>query len=288
MQADAPSPPRRMLPVGLESNRDGGCGGQAYRRGEEERVTRYVLQVEEIHVGFQRAAIDHGDNDWLTVAVRVDDVPPVVKSGRVGGVIHSGDVIKLGPDWAVGLPEVSDSSIVMATIVIVNLGDEDSFADQERTATQIGSTVGQVLQTVGFFMEHGGLPQVGVVLEGIGQVVGAVASVAQTLGDLFAAPKCNGPVYTTLVQYTGQRLSELTAGGAVHRMSEPSGGPLPESGSRCGHQPETDVLFSIALAPPPPPDPDHADPGLIQDQRSPGVSGDVSQVNRPKKVPHAQ
>ena len=89
----------------------------------------YVFGIDAVTIQNQKADSDHSDNDWLTLTWSVAN--PITKSVqtfkktlRVGGVLHSGDVVH-GP-FATDPIALGDDDILTMTMALVNLGSSDT------------------------------------------------------------------------------------------------------------------------------------------------------------------
>jgi len=213
----------------------------------------YVFGIDTITIQNQKADSDHSDNDWLTLTWSVAN--PVTKSVqtfnktlRVGGVLHSGDVIH-GP-FATEPIVLGDDDILTVTTLLVNLGSSDT-EDQFRQAVQVtdkvvgavGPIVGGIIGTLAAGNLQAGVQIGGAVAKGLDTLIGALSDIFDFLNMHIGPANCNGEVLHDTLTYTASDLRQ----GLGQAASRTYAGP--QSNGRCGAPPHTQVDFSVALLP---------------------------------------
>ena len=209
----------------------------------------FVFSVDSVEIQNQKADNHHSDNDYLSLVWTVantatKNVQTFKKTLRVGGVLHTGDVVN-GP-FMTDPFNMGDGDILTVNLVLVNLGSSDAeeqFRDAvqvtEKVADVAAPVVGSIITTI-----LAGDPAAGAQ---IGEAVAhALRDVISTFSDIFdffdihiGPPNCNGEVFHDTLTYGANEFGQ-----AVNQPASRSyEGPQTES--KCGAAPHTKVNFSI-------------------------------------------
>jgi hypothetical protein len=226
-----------------------------------------VFSVDTVEILNQKSDTDHGDNDslhlvWTVTRITTKSSQKFCKTMRVGGVLHSGDVVK-GP-FTSGPIAIDDETVVMVNFTLTNLGSSDA-EEQFKQAVQItkkiapavlGVVAGLSVEiisagTAGAALTPGVIHQFALTLavEVAGAVKSTISSVVNTLSDVFdflnihfGPPNCNGIIMKFTVE-PGYISSNLQQAMNVSVPTDVVQGEQPEP--RCGKPPHTRVTFSI-------------------------------------------
>jgi hypothetical protein len=224
------------------------------------RVFRLTWRFDQLDVVTQRAAADHSDNAYGSLIVTVgDDARTWPASGdavRLGGILHSGDTVALGP-VTLGPFLVLPDSPVMLTVTATNMADIESPAEQLQTATafvrKVNDTVIAVAALSAPVFALAGLVLPGAILipaavAVTGAVIGIVDDVVEGIAGKFKPVKCNGTVFSLFNTRAGDEwLFAARAGTAVladtgYQLTSPSG---------CGAPPVYRLRHAVTLEPTP-------------------------------------
>ena len=223
-----------------------------------------VFSVDAVEILNQKSDTDHSDNDYLHLVWTVTQISTQAsrkfcKTLRVGGVLHSGDVVR-GP-FLSGPITINDDTVVTVNFTLTNLGSSDAEA-QFKQAVQITKKIapavlGAVAGLTSEIISAGSAIPPGLAhqlaLELAVKVAGAVKAtintVVDTLSDVFdflnihfAPPNCNGVVMSWTVNpgYTSLNVQQAMN---VAVQTDVVQGQQQEP--RCGEAPHTRATFSI-------------------------------------------
>jgi hypothetical protein len=226
-----------------------------------------LFSVDAVEIQNQKSDTDHSDNDylhlvWTVTRISTKSSQKFCKTMRVGGVLHTGDVVR-GP-FISGPIAIDDDTVVTVHFTLTNLGSSDAEA-QFKQAVQItkkiapavlGAVAGLSLEvisagTAGAVLTPGLIHQLALEMAlGVAAAVkSTINTVVNTLSDVFdflnihfAPPNCNGVVMSWTVDL-GYTSSNLQKAMNVAVQTEVVQGEQPES--RCGEPPHTRATFSI-------------------------------------------
>jgi hypothetical protein len=213
-----------------------------------------------MHVDFQRSSTDDSDSDWLVFSVKTG---LNVRSwqGQVGSGIVSGANLTPNPQnpWLVDCGDINltDSDLMLISFVMTNLSHTDT-RQQQAEALKIAAAVSTALEKVPRFESIpvvGGIPVVSAVADfvlvsiaGIGSAIGPIlGAIGEIIGGT-DTPNCNGLVFSQQFIFSGKQLRDLTQNfTSVFTETKPFKDQ--QSPHECGHNPETQVVFSIVPSP---------------------------------------
>jgi hypothetical protein len=213
-------------------------------------VTKYVFDLETMHVDVQRGKVPDKDVVTFGVQIGTEQFGPLTRYiDDSGHGIVTGETIHfstLAPDnprhrWEIGPIEVSTDDIVNFIFAAVNTSDSAeilSRGDQTKTAMVTWTS----------------LVAVGIAATGVGAIPAAIiagvgAVLSEVIGDLVPdTPHCNGVVVAQKIPLTAGEIARGVADG-LGTMRFTQHGENTDIPDACGHPSEADVTYSITAVP---------------------------------------
>jgi hypothetical protein len=221
----------------------------------------YAFRIDSMHVDDQRSSINDSDSDWLVFSVKTG-LNTRSWQGQVGSGIVSGASLTPSPQnpWLVdcGDMNLGDNDLVLTSFVMTNLSHTDA-RQQAADALKIAGAVTTALKEAPRLEDNvpviGGIPVASAVADllltsivGVGAVIGPIlGAIGEILGGT-DKPNCNGLVFSQQFILSGKQLRDLTKN-ATSVFSETKAFKDQQSPHECGHNPETQVVFSIVPSP---------------------------------------
>jgi hypothetical protein len=220
----------------------------------------YKFRIDGMHVDFQRSSTGDSDSDWLVFSVK-SGLTTRSWQGQVGSGIVSGANLTPNPQnpWLVdcGDMNLSENDLVLISFVMTNLSHTDT-RQQQAEALKIAAAVSAAIKEAPRLEDIpvvGGIPVATAVAQfvltavvGIGGVIGPIlGAIGEIIGGT-DTPNCNGLVFSQQFIFSGKQLRDLTQNfTAVFTDTKPFKDQ--QSPHECGHNPETQVTFSIVPSP---------------------------------------
>jgi hypothetical protein len=216
----------------------------------------YAFRIDSMHIDDQRSSINDSDSDWLVFSVKTG-LDTRSWQGQVGSGIVSGASLTPNPQnpWLVDCGDINlaDNDLVLISFVMNNLSHTDA-RQQQAEAFKIAGAVGSALRDLPRLEDIpvvGGIPAVNAVADFLLVAVGLIGPVLAAIGEIIGGtdkPNCNGAVFNQQFVLSGKQLRDLTQN-FTSVSTETKDFKDQQSPHECGHNPETQVVFSIVPSP---------------------------------------
>jgi hypothetical protein len=205
----------------------------------------YSFGLDQVSILNQKADTNHSDNDYLSITWYLTNTTTKgirsqgQKTLRVGGVLHSGDVVP-GP-FETDPFTINANEVLTVALMMTNLGSTDDSQQQVAQALKVTQAVQDaVVPVVGAIVGAAEGFQVG------GEIVVIADGLEKNLGDFLSKigitvgpPNCNGAVFSATFQYTANQVAQAAGIPGSQTLQGP------QENSQCGHAPTTAITFSI-------------------------------------------